>query len=86
MHSGAEENVTNDAKLEIAKSEVASGNQVVEASNEFENLIGAISACRERRDDRFGNPAAGDSTGSPRGRRSIEEAIFSRGPLLKPIE
>ena len=70
--------MTNDAKLEIGGSEVTGGKQVVEAPNEFENLIGAISACRERRDDRFGKPAAG--------RRSIEEAIFSRGRLLKPIE
>ena len=44
----AEKNVTNDANLEMGGSEFIGGKQVVEAPNEFENLIGAISAYRER--------------------------------------
>ena len=71
-------NVTNDANLEMGGWEVTGGKQVVEAPTEFNSLIGAISACRERRDDRFRTPATG--------RRLIEEAIFSRGPLLRQIE
>ena len=54
----AKKNVTNDANLEMGGSEVTGGKQVVEAPNEFENLIGAISACRERRDDRLRTPVA----------------------------
>ena len=68
----AEKNVTNDANLEIGGSEVTGGKQVVEAPNDFENLVGAISGCRERRDDRFRTPVAGASTGSPQGKVLIE--------------
>ena len=74
----AEKNVTNDANLEMGGSEVTGGKQVAEVPSEFENLIGAISACRERRDDRPRTPVAGKVL--------IDEAIRSRGPLLRPIE
>ena len=74
----AAKNVTNDANLEIGGSEVTGGKQVVETPNEFENLIGAISACRERRDDRLRTPV--------KGKVLIDEAIRSRGALLRPID
>ena len=67
----AAKNVTNDANLEIGGSEVTGGKQVVEAPNDFENSVGAISGCRERRDDRFRRPVAGKGL--------IDEAIFCAG-------
>ena len=81
----SDENLTNDANSEMGGSQEQVIQEVVKAPVETENRIGAISACRERSDDRFGKPAAGISTGSaqalgsPKGRRSSEEAVFSRG-------
>ena len=78
---GEKKNVTNDANLEMAKSEVAVKEGVVETQEKPGSSIDEFLGLRGEVKDRLKTSEGGAKTGLG----AIEAEIFARGPLLRPV-